>query len=403
MNTALHSAAAIQTPPPLPSRSQASAHHAQPPARLPDLFEQSEQCSPHLLFERAFDSWMQKQDSDKAVRRSTSRNMYAAIWGAFSAWCVSQDLELQALTPADLERYIGERSKLLKPTRADRAAAAASSATANSSIAAAGGQRSFAPRYAWRLLTLIDHILQHHATTHHLPPNTCAQQVLRTKEEWRFANTPSFDRLPAYLEYDQAEDLICWLQATCGQHPHTESDGAQAPALPSAQTWIQARNRTSVALQLGSGLAPGEIRDLRLSDVLRCPTTGTALKLHVRAHSMSPAHEVPLAPWAVPLLENWIAIRQACGITASVLFPGTRGSNAWSKVSQFQAAQSTLLEAGIPEHALRGSFMLRHTFALRQVHAGVDSQRLAGWLGIVDLKRLRPYFSDISYGPARPV
>ncbi len=98
-----------------------------------------------------------------------------------------------------------------------------------------------------------------------------------------------------------------------------------------------------------------------------------------------------------------VAIRQACGITASVLFPGTRGSNAWSKVSQFQAAQSTLIEAGMPEHAVRGSFMLRHTFALRQVHAGVDSQRLAGWLGIVDPKRLRPYFSDISYEPKRPV
>jgi site-specific recombinase XerD len=70
---------------------------------------------------------------------------------------------------------------------------------------------------------------------------------------------------------------------------------------------------------------------------------------------------------------------------------------------QFEAAQATLIEAGIPEHTLRGgSFMLRHTFALRQVHAGIDIQRLASWLGIIDLKRLRPY-GQISYGPQRPV
>ena len=378
------------------SRSHALLRPGTPPARIPDLFEHSEHCSPHLLFERAFDSWMQKQDSEKTVRRSTSRSMYAAIWGAFSAWCVSQELQLQDLTTADLERYIEHRSKLLKPSRADRAAAAAACASTVNT------HRSFAPRYAWRLLTLIDHILQHHAATHLLQPNTCAQQVLRTKEEWRFANTPSFDRLPAYLEFDQAEALICWLKTTCPLNPSANSSNPHAPALPSRQTWIQARNSTSVALQLGSGLAPGEIRDLQLSDVLRCPTTGAALKLHVRAHSMSPAHEVPLAPWAVPLLENWIALRQASGITACVLFPGTRGSNAWSKVSQFEAAHATLIEAGMPAHALRGSFILRHTFALRQVLAGVEDHRLAGWLGISDLKRLSPYHA-ISYGPQRPV
>ena len=345
--------------------------------------------SSHVLFKTAFACWLERQDADRTVRRATSRGIYTNIWGAFSAWCVSQQLELQQLRPSDLQRYIEHRAGLLKPRRSRRTPDA-----------------SFSPRYAWRLLTLIDHVLQHHAVSHQLTPNTCAQQLLSTKEEWRFANTPPFDSLPVYLEFDQAEALICWLKThmpACPNSANTPGTETEATTVPVRQTWVHARNRTSVALQLGSGLTPGEVRNLQLDDVLPCPTTGTPLKLHLCAQGSSPAHEVPLAPWAVPLLENWLAIRQTCGITASVLFPGTRGSNVWSKVSQFQAARSTLIEAGMPEHSLRGSFILRHTFALRQVHAGVDSQRLAGWLGIVDLKRLRPYFSDISYGPARPV
>jgi integrase len=343
----------------------------------------------HVLFKTAFDAWMAQQDEQKAVRRATSRSVYRTIWSAFSAWCISQDLGLPTLSANDLERYIAHRAGLLK-----------------ASHHAPTSEPSFSPRYAWRLLTLVDHVLAHHASTHATPPNRCAQHLLHTKTEWRYANTPDYDRLPAYLEFDKAEELICWLQANmpAWDDPHSappQHTPGQA-ATPKHQTWLQARNRTSVALQLGSGLTPGEVRDLQLDDVRRCPTTGAPLKLHIRAQSASPAHEVPLAPWSVPLLQNWLDLRQACGVTASVLFPGTRGSNAWSKVSQFEAAQATLLEANVPAHTLRGSFMLRHTFALRQIHAGIERQRLASWLGILDLKRLDPYF-NISYGAQRPV
>jgi len=359
-----------------------------------DLFETAPSDTPsttssHVLFKTAFAGWLERQDADRTVRRATSRGIYTNIWGAFSAWCVSQQLELQQLRPSDLQRYIEHRAGLLKPRRSSRTADA-----------------SFSPRYAWRLLTLIDHVLQHHAGSHQLTPNTCAQQLLSTKEEWRFANTPPFDSLPVYLEFDQAEALICWLKThmpACPNSANTPGTATETTPAPVRQTWVQARNRTSVALQLGSGLTPGEVRNLQLDDVLPCPTSGTPLKLHLCAQGSSPAHEVPLAPWTVPLLQNWLDLRQACRLTAAFLFPGARGTNAWSKVSQFESVQATLIEAGIPEHALRGgSFMLRHTFALRQVQAGIDIQRLASWLGIVDLKRLRPY-GQISYGPQRPV
>ena len=362
----------------------------------PDLFDARTLDVPSdvpsdLLFKTAFADWLAWQDAQKTVRRSTSRGIYANIWGAFSTWCVRQGLALQQLHPRDLQRYIDHRATILKPRRGSRTTS-----------------QGFSPRYAWRLLTLIDHVLQHHAAAHQLTHNTCAQQLLSTKEEWRFANTPPFDNMPAYLEFDQSEALICWLKAHMPVCPSsTDTPGANSDphkaTSPDRQTWVQARNRTSVALQLGSGLTPGEVRNLQFEDVLPCPTTGAPLKLHVRALGTSTAHQVPLAPWSVPLLQNWLDIRQACRITATVLFPGARGTTAWSKVSQFEAAQATLIEAGIPQHTLRGgSFMLRHTFALRQVHAGIDIQRLASWLGIVDLKRLRPY-GQISYGPQRPV
>ncbi len=385
---------AVQTP-----ETTSLTHHRasryRPPSML-DLFDPRSldappETAPDLLFNTAFADWLAWQDAQKAVRRSTSRGIYSNIWGAFSTWCVSQRLELQQLRPSDLQRYIEHRATILKPRRGSRTTSP-----------------GFSPRYAWRLLTLIDHVLQHHAAAHELTPNTCAQQLLSTKEEWRYANTPPFDKLPAYLEFDQSEAFICWLKAHMPVCPSsTDAPGADSEPHKATshgrQTWVQARNRTSVALQLGSGLTPGEIRNLQLEDVLACPTTGAPLKLHLRALGTSTARQVPLAPWSVPLLQNWLDVRQACRITATVLFPGARGTTAWSKVSQFEAAQATLIEAGIPEHTLRGgSFMLRHTFALRQVHAGIDIQRLASWLGIVDLKRLRPY-GHISYGPQRPV
>ena len=192
--------------------------------------------APDLLFKTAFADWLAWQGAQKAVRRSTSRGIYSNIWGAFSTWCVLQGLELQQLRPSDLQSYIEHRSTILKPRRGSRSTS-----------------QGFSPRYAWRLLTLIDHVLQHHAAAHELTPNTCAQQLLSTKEEWRYANTPPFDKLPIYLEFDQSEELICWLRAHMPACPNsTDAHGtdteARATTSPDRQTWVQARNRTSVAL-----------------------------------------------------------------------------------------------------------------------------------------------------------
>ena len=150
-----------------------------------------------------------------------------------------------------------------------------------------------------------------------------------------------------------------------------------------ALSWQALRNRVAVALQLGAGLAPGDVRVLRLD----APTSQIVgrrqrrWKLAVPGNGNSPAREAPVAPWAGELLQHWLAVRAEALIAGDFLFPATRTRKPWSKEAQYVAAKQVLEEAGI-EAAGGGSFLLRHTFAMRQLRRGAKLDQVAHWLGI---------------------
>lgn len=102
------------------------------------------------------------------------------------------------------------------------------------------------------------------------------------------------------------------------------------------------RNRTAVALQLGAGLTPGDIRAATVDGVVCQDTSGASRaglpwKVRLPTHGSAQAREAPLAPWG--------------------------------KVAQYSAAKAVLAAAGAPDGD-GGSFKLRHTFALRQLRRG---------------------------------
>lgn len=290
----------------------------------PDLFDEARVAGPHgpHAWSRCFERWHAAQP----IAQPSSAAVYRSMWDAFAAWCVARGLGPQQVRAGDIESFL-----LGRPGLTDR--------------------------HAWRWLMLLDGALA---------PNRAAAVLRDARPAWRHANASAHDPLPEHLNGAQARRLVAWLLDA-----HTGYAAAGAPA----GSWQALRNRCATALQLGAGLTPGDVRALA--------TEGVApWKLRVPAHGAIAAREAPLARWAARLLAAWVDTRAALQLPGTVLFPGTRDGRPWAKVSQYEAARSVLQAAGVD--GAGGSFVLRHTFALRQLRRGTAPADVARWLGVSD-------------------
>ncbi|MBB3182050.1 site-specific integrase [Variovorax sp. Sphag1AA] len=242
---------------------------------------------------------------------------------------------------------------------------------------------SLTPRYTLRLMRLIDRVLRHHAAQSDASPNTAAIDWIAAVPAVRYADSAPADPLPEYLSMIEAKHLIAFL-SEARPRPGSRRD-AQA-----AFSWQEVRNRVSVALQLGAGLTPGDVRALTLNSPVSQGgrVQGRPWKLHVPGDGDSPAREAPIAPWAAELLRHWLDVRSEMGIAGHFLFPSTRTGKQWQKPSQYECARRVLAEAGLDSQE-GGSFRLRHTFAIRQMRRGSTPEQVAGWLGIEPVKMKR--------------
>ena len=319
-----------------------------------DLFEEPGSTSLQTYVD-AFEGWLAAREEFGAIREQSSVAVYRCMWTALSAWCVGRGLHLDALRADHFEAYLLSR----------------------------GGTEELSARYAWRLLTLADEVQLHRARATGLPRNTAAVDLLMATPEWRFANASDKTPLPDHLHAHEAKALVSWLL-----DPASGSAVAGAPA----HTWQAMRNRTAVALQLGAGLTPADIRSA-VTDGVVCDgakVAGLPWKIRLPAHGSIPAREAPIAPWAGRLLRAWLDTRCALQITGPALFPAARSGRSWGKVAQYTAAKAVLAAAGVPE-AEGGSFKLRHTFALRQLRRGTSADQVAQWMGLADAAALARY------------
>ena len=323
-------------------------------ATHPDLFDATPPAGPKVYLD-AFESWVLWRAERGDLRQHSSVAVYRSMWGALTTWCCGRGLALTGLQSADLDAFLLSR----------------------------GGTENLTPRYAWRLLMLVDDVLAHHARTQNLPRNDSAQRLLVSRPDWRYANAHDKTPLPEHLRADEARRLVDWLL-----------DPAVRPAAAgtSAQAWQSLRNRASVGLQLGAGLTPGDIRIARLDAVVARAGTGGLLpwKISLPTHGGVPAREAPIAPWAGKLLRLWLDAREAMQLAGPMLFPATSSGRPWGKVAQYMAAKAVLTEAGLQDTE-GGSFKLRHTFALRQLKRGTAPDRVAEWMGLSDAAALARY------------
>jgi integrase len=313
-------------------------------------------------YAHAFESWLQDKRDASRVRQESSGATYSAMWKAFSQWAVARELALQALTVADLEAY----------------------------IAARGAAEDLSPRYVWRLLRLVDAVLRRHCRQACLPLNEAAHDLLMQRPEWRYAQASNKDELPNYLDAPSARKLVAWLIDPRRATERESGDGGK---------WQGLRNRAAVALQLGAGLTPGDVRAALISGVITegSRVAGLPWKLRLPTHGAIAQREVPMAPWAARLLRQWVHQRGQQEIPGNLLFPATRSGREWGKVAHYNAARSVLVAAGI-EDADGGSFLLRHTFAIRQLRRGTPPDEVSRWLGLTDPQPMRRYQRVIS-GP----
>ncbi|SDZ70533.1 Phage integrase family protein [Variovorax sp. YR266] len=325
------------------------------------LFDELPPAAHATAFGQAFEAWLADQRGAGLLRRDGSASVYKDMWEAFATWCLGQSpaVTLPSLALTDLQAF--QAARFGRKT----------------------SDLSLTPRYALRLMRLIDRVLRHHAAQTDAVVNTAAADWIQANPEVRYADAAHADPLPEYLPVSEARQLIAFLSAA-----------RPRPGVPrnahAGLTWQEVRNRASVALQLGAGLTPGDVRALTLDSPVAQGgrVRERPWKLHVPGDGNSPARETPMAPWAAELLQHWLAVRTEAGIVGTYLFPSTRTGKQWQKPSQYECAKRVLEEAGMDSRE-GGSFRLRHTFALRQLRRGTSPEQVARWLGIEPAKMKR--------------
>lgn len=318
----------------------------------PSLFDTDPVGTPH---ESAFEEWLAARSAAGTLREASSMAVYRDMWNGFTSWCLGQSprVTLDSLTPADLDAFKAARYGIKS------------------------SDLSLSPRHALRLVRLIDHVLRHRCAMHDLPESTAAADWLLAHPEIRYAEAASADPPPEFLSASEAKHLILFL-SSARPRPGVSSEGRGQPL-----TWQQLRNHAAVALQLGAGLAPGDVRALAIDapTVAGGRVADRPWKIAVPGNGNLPPRETPIAPWAAELLKHWLQVRAELSIPGEHLFPSTRTGKPWGKESQYRCARELLAQAGL-DSAEGGSFRLRHTFALRQLRRGTSVEQVARWLGL---------------------
>lgn len=277
------------------------------------------------------------------LRRDSSEEVYRHIWHALADWAGQRQLFPQQLDAGHIQAYLDERER----------------------------DHGLSPRHAWRVLRLLDRVLALYHRDQGLPPPLTCQQILERHPEIRYANASRFDELPQELSVAQAAKLARWLARS--ERPGDEG-----------HTWQQVRNHAAVALHLGAGLTPAEVRALP-AQRLHWPSTTAEGPSVLPLGAETPARvPIPLPRWARPALQRWQALRTALAIPGPQFLPSTKSSGKpWGKVAHHGAVKATLSEAGLSAEDI-SAYSLRHAFALHALHRRIAPDQVARWLGVTE-------------------
>lgn len=326
-----------------------------------------------VSFGTAFKRWAMVRTNAQGKQRLTRSSVmgYAALWRVFLDWLdkaapdrTMDSLDVQLVRAFALSRNIGKHD----PVSLD-------------------ASRS---RYVWRLLRLIQQVLEEHTRAHGLPRNDSVATVI-DRLGLRLANADEFAARPQVCSNAESAAIIEHVSAA---RPRVGREVRQS----AVESWAELRDCAAVAVHLGAGLTPGEVRRLRTQDVAGrsarrgARTISEPWRISVLGAASCPEHDTPIAAWAGQVLGHWLQVRESLGIPGALAFPGNDQGAPWKKDDHYDGVRRVLRAAGLGDEALAGgSFRLRHTFAKRQLRRSHPREEVARWLGIKNPERLSVY------------
>ncbi len=312
----------------------------------------------------------------------SSIKVYVQMWKPFASHLAALAVDLQRVSSDRLDEYLALRANLGRGGR-----------TAPKTAELNG-------RYAWRLLWLIDEITRFDARARGIAPNEAAAFVI--ERDYKTVNERDTDPRPVFLNRHRRAELIERLQRPVG------SDERGAP-----KTWMDLRDNAAVAVQLGAGLTPGEVRALRMDDILfaddrrlsseelrNVPDISLPQKLYVRANGNNRrARDAQIERWAAEVLLGWMRLRAQRRFTTPEVFC-TEDDTPLHKNSVDLACDAVLQRCGIVVDG--GHFRLRHSYVMMQLANNEgDFRRVAHNLGVKDANRLQERYAGLIDGGAR--
>jgi site-specific recombinase XerD len=166
--------------------------------------------------------------------------------------------------------------------------------------------------------------------------------------------------------YDKA--LVTWL---------TEAELAALLAAPNRSTWAGRRDHALILLAAQTGLRLSELTGLAISD------THLGTGAHVSCTGKGRKQRItPLTTGTVAVLRAWLAERG--GHPGQPLFPNRTGGRLSRDAVEHRLAKHTAAAAArCPSLKAKRvtAHTLRHTAAMRLLHAGTDTSVIALWMG----------------------
>lgn len=327
-------------------------------------------------FETAFADWLESEKG--TIKLASSKAVYRSIWGAFARSVGG--VRLQNVTSEMIEAYL----------KSGAAALAAEEGRENDD---GGEKKPLTIRYQARVARLIEKVMEHHASKTEVDKQAVSpvKALMKANPELGAALLHEASNEPElqYLSDEKYQRLKDYLITTCRDDIASSDD----------TRWPDMRDRASMALQLGAGLTPNDVRELTVTDLERgrwrvAGGRAEARYLRVPKNGKISERNVKVDQWAAEILDGWLGeLRHRRDIGLSLyVFPGEikpGGDGQWSRPGQHKQTTKVLEGLGIAG----SSFMLRHSWALCKLRDGAKEHEVAKWLGVLDggevMKRYR--------------
>ncbi|MGF6773398.1 site-specific recombinase XerD [Paraburkholderia sp. GAS199] len=294
------------------------------PAAVTDLFDQEREDwrrDPQI----AFDAWLARQH----FRRSSAQ-VYQAQWGLFLEWLSLRQKNLTTVDTQSIAEFVAGL-EIKKPQRV-------------------------------RYLRLIERVLDHVREIESSSTNPARFIAQDGEAAWRNArdNEPT-----GFLTHAERAALTAYLFSPLS-------------AASVAQRWRERRDRALIAVFLGAGIKTGEAAMLTVS----CVKAGSPWVTIESANPML-TRRTRLAPFAVAILDAWLAERRLTELAGNLVFPASPSGRPMHKATMLRAVDAIVDESGIAaQRTSRASPQtLRNTFAADLFETGVEAELVGQWLG----------------------